>query len=318
MQQYPHGTGVDPDRDQSYNYNPETDEDKKAAEDQAFEQYQHGTGVDPDMDQSYRYNPEDDDNGAVKTGYQDASLSGQFTGDESDPYASQFGGQQYGYSADESAVPDDGYNNDLSNEFTDDDSTDPYTNQFGEDREEQDDEEQEPGEDTEQEEGEGSRQESGPMGRPSGGKKKVNWKEGDKITIKLLEQVWNKASSIPAVKPFIVAANEAVTNTLMATPPVYGTAASIILKIYGKSKAMLGDKDDIIGDMLKIISNTNTQTTMSIMAVGQALITQQWAAPATVKMLPSILETVMNIPPVSTLLGKIFAIAVPVINGVSK
>lgn len=137
----------------------------------------------------------------------------------------------------------------------------------------------------------------------------INWHPGDPITIQFLAKTWKECLGISQLKPFMDAANAAVTQALNTTGPN-------LMLLANKYVDKLADNGtDMIGSLLKLSSkNFRRLFLISIGFWKSFLFDQQWMELWLLGTLPTALKAAINVPVVAKLLNTIFTVGVPLIN----
>jgi hypothetical protein len=99
-------------------------------------------------------------------------------------------------------------------------------------------------------------------------KGKIKWKAGDKITMNLLQQVWDKLYDNKVTQPMCVSINTALNSAITAAT----AGAGVIVTIASKLSFMLGGKDDTVGECIKIANGTVVNAILSIKQLLEGII----------------------------------------------
>lgn len=317
----PYGTGVDPDMHLGYDYNydesPElTDVDFQPGNDDFSSDFTNYAGSDPYADQFGNDDDEDDEN----EDQEDFDSFDDYDDDDDDDYD------------DDDDDDDDDYDEDDYGDFDYDDEDDEEDNDDDDDDGDDDGDDDDGGEDgaaAGDEGGNGKKGKKGKKGKRGKkgkkgkqgkkGKKKQNegktkevtgksalskWMPGMPITVKLLDDVWQKLKLIDQVKPMIDAANKALKSAMQVS------SNGAVMTLYQKTKGA----DDVIGALLKLANSKGKRMALGVGAVLEALADQQWAQVAMLFTLPTVLNGLLAVPQVKSVLTTALSVAKPILE----
>ncbi len=141
----------------------------------------------------------------------------------------------------------------------------------------------------------------------------IQWRPGQPITVKLLDQIWGKCRNIKQVRPLVDTLNQMVEAELNLTGP------NMMLRLNKYIEKTMDNELDTVGCLLRLAKQNGKRMVYTALSVVEAIFDQQWTQTALLASFnEATLQGIFNIPQVKTVATSILTIAVPKINKQSK